>query len=172
MPLWYKKALNLTEKEVRYAMKNSHSNKSAALFMRVSYPTWKKYAKMYFDAETGKSLFDLHKSTGRGIPKNTSGRYSHPDYLRDVLLGKHPEYKGKQLKKRLIKEGIFPEECGQCGFHERRVDDFTVPLVLVWKDGDKSNHLKENLLLICFNCYYLCYADFRKGNINRANFDK
>ena len=44
--------LNLLKANVIYAMENSKSNMEAARFLRVSYPTYKKYAKMYKDDET------------------------------------------------------------------------------------------------------------------------
>ena len=31
--------------------------------------------------------------------------------------------------------------CDECGFEERRVVDYSVPLLLDWKDGDRTNHL-------------------------------
>ena len=53
--------LNLLKTNILYAMENSKSNMEAARFLRVSYPTYKKYAKMYKDDDTGQSLFEMHK---------------------------------------------------------------------------------------------------------------
>ena len=62
--------LNLTEAQIRYAMKNSKSNSSAARFLNVSFSTYQKYAKMHIDEETGKSLYELHKNQkGKGVKK-------------------------------------------------------------------------------------------------------
>ena len=46
------------------------------------------------------------------------------------------------------------EECCSCGYCTRRVSDYTVPLLLDWIDGDRTNHKRENLRLLCYNCYY------------------
>ena len=62
--------MNITETEIRYAMTNTKSCSGAARFLRVSFDTFKKYAKMYKDEATGKSLFELHKNTGgKGMKK-------------------------------------------------------------------------------------------------------
>ena len=49
--------LNLTESQIRYAMKNSKSNSGAARFLNVSLTTYQKYSKLYKDEETAERLF-------------------------------------------------------------------------------------------------------------------
>ena len=76
-----KQALNFSENEIRYAIENTKSNSEAARFMKVSFTTYKKYAKMYTDSATGKTLWELHKNQpGKGIPKDVvkanAGPYS------------------------------------------------------------------------------------------------
>ena len=167
--------MNISETEIRYAMSNTKSCSGAARFLRISYETFKKYASIYIDSETGKSLFDLHKNTGgRGMKKGktrgttTNGKFS----LDRVLSGQCPELKSKNnLKRRLIKNAIFEEKCSECGFEERRIVDYSVPLLLDWIDGDKTNHLKDNLRLLCYNCYYLYVGNFSGGKpVNTTGF--
>jgi len=161
MPLIYNKALNLTEREVRYAMANTKSNEGAARFIGCSPTTYKKYAKQYIDEETGLSLYELHKNqSGRGISKVTHSdtQFKTTDIF-EVLEGKHPTYNPKRLEERIRRELIFPEECGMCGFSEKRLLDYKVPLILVWKDGNIRNHHKDNLQFLCYNCYFLTYDD-------------
>lgn len=147
--------LNLTEGEVRYAIANSRSNREAAAYANVSHVTWKKYASMYVDAETGKTLYEKHKNQkGYGVSKGgikKFGKYG----LQDILEGRHPEYNPKNLKKRIIRACIVKEECALCGFHERRVADYSIPLILEFIDSDITNHKLENIRLLCYNCYYL-----------------
>ena len=50
----------LLKAEIELAMQNTKSNKEAARFLGVSYNTYKKYAKMYKDDDTQKSLFEKH----------------------------------------------------------------------------------------------------------------
>ncbi len=48
----------------------TQSNLAAARYLHVSYQHYRKFAKIYVDEVTGKSLFELHKNQcGKGIPK-------------------------------------------------------------------------------------------------------
>jgi hypothetical protein len=161
--------LNVTETEIRYAMEHTRSCAEAARFLSLSYDTYKKYARYYVDKVTGKTLFDLHKNQrGKGISKSApkiNGRYG----LKEILNGAYPNYSGKKLKARLIRSEYIEEKCCNCDFNERRVMDYSIPLMLDWIDGDKTNHKLENIRLLCFNCYYLLV-----GNLNgkQKNWDK
>ena len=64
-----------------------------------------------------------------------------------------------KLKYRLITEGYLLEECASCGFHERRVLDYKMPLLLHFKDGNKKNYRKENTELLCYNHFFLTVGD-------------
>ena len=148
-------SLNLSESEIRYAMENTRSNRAAAKFMRISYDTWKKYAKMYTDSATGKTLFELHKNAaGKGIKKSTTRGNAGSYSIDRILEGKHPTYPTWKLRNRLLALGIFEEECASCGYKERRITDDTVPLLLDHIDGDETNHQVENLQMLCLNCWY------------------
>lgn len=160
MPLIYNKALNLTDVEIRYAMANSRSNLEASRFIGCGIDTYRKYAKRYIDPETGLSLWDLHKNkAGKNIGKLSTHSFKKADIF-DILDGKHPGYDRKRLTQRLIEECVLPQECGMCGFSEHRITDDSIPLVLVWKDGDFRNHKRDNLEFLCYNCLYL-YHDER-----------
>lgn len=160
MPLWFNKALNLTEEEVRYVMEHTKSNTAAAKFLGIHYDTWKRYAERYFDEESGQSLFELHKNqAGKGVHKLHRGTGFQRKDIFEILEGKHPSYNRDKLATRLIEEMIFPEKCNNCGFDERRITDMKVPLLLVHLDGDISNHKQENLEFLCYNCYFLTYDE-------------
>ena len=149
-------AFNITESEIRYAMEHTSSCAGAARFLKISYEAFRKYAKLYKDESSGKTLFELHKNqSGKGIAKASSVRMNGKYGLNEILAGKHPNYNPTYLKRRLIKSGCMEEKCSSCGFEERRITDYSVPLMLDWIDGDKTNHKKENLRLVCYNCYYL-----------------
>ena len=154
--------LNLTEAQIRYAMKNSKSNSSAARFLNVSFTTYQKYAKQYIDEESGKTLYELHKNQrGTGVKKAynvTKGIYA----LKDILEGKYPNYGVHFLKKRLINSNLedFPHECHSCGYNEKRITDDTIPLILDHMDDDWTNHKRENIRFLCYNCFHN-----QRGNI-------
>ena len=147
-----KTALDITESEIRYAMENTKSNAEAARFLKVSFTTYKKYARMYTDRDTDKTLYELHKNQfGVGIPKDVQKANKGIYSITNILEGKHPNYPTWKLRNRLLALGIFREECASCGYSERRV---TVPLLLDHIDGDDTNHHVDNLQMLCMNCYY------------------
>ena len=109
------------------------------------------------DETLGKSLFDLHKNqAGKGINKFMSNKGKEPA-LMDVIEGRVPidSYTPEKLKNRLIQESYLQECCSKCGFTERRVLDYKVPLILNFKDGNKKNWTLDNLELMCYNHYFL-----------------
>ena len=138
----------LLESEIKDAQKKARSAMEAARLLGVSYNTYKKYARKYGIFE------DLKNPDGTGIRKGYNlkrGKYS----LDDILKGKYPEYPIWKLKQRLLLNGYMLEKCNKCGFEERRITDHKVPLVLDFQDGDRKNHLYENLRMLCFNCSFL-----------------
>ena len=74
--------------------------------------------------------------------------------IQDVLDGKYPNFPVHRLKDKLIRSNIKKAECEQCGFHERRITDGKLPLLLNFEDGNKHNHALVNLKLLCYNCTF------------------
>jgi len=145
----------LLQSEIERAQEDTLSGQQAARYLNVHYQTYKKYAKRY-------GIFEKHKSTGANIPKaKIGGNYFS---LINILAGKHPNYNTNRLKQRLLKSGLMAEECMLCGYTEKRVQDYKAPLMLVYKDGNSRNHLKENLELLCYNCAFLT-----AGNLNNVH---
>lgn len=154
------KAVMLTEQQIKYAMSRTQSNRGAARFLNVSFPTYRLYSKMYLDEKTGKSLFEVHKNkSGKGIPKfNSLSKEPHLHKLLQEGMSKE-SYNLNKLKHRLLIEGYLSNECCKCGFNEKRVLDYKVPLLLNFKSGIKSDWRLENLELLCYNCYFLHVGD-------------
>ena len=159
------KGYQLSEAQIRYACDNTTSNSEAAKWLHVSFATWKKYAKMYIDEPTGKTLYDLHKENGFAkrlvLPQTRYRRKAsapwafQPTPIDEVFANKHPKYSLHAFKSRLIKEGWIPERCSCCGFQERRQYDYEIPLKMHWIDGNKQNYALENIQLLCYNCYFI-----------------
>lgn len=150
-----KGAIGLTENEIKKAQKKARSAHEASRILGVSYNTYKKYAKMFGIFE------DLKNPAGIGISKgygNSSGKQST---LTEILRGEHPDYEPWRLKRRLVRHGYLEEKCDNCGFCERRITDHKVPLMLDYLDGDRTNHVFDNLRLLCFNCYFLIVGNMR-----------
>jgi hypothetical protein len=138
----------LLESEIREAQKISPSAKGTARTLGVSYNTYKKYAKMYgiFDIDYNPTNVPIERRL-----KLTVGKYP----LSEILQGKYPNYPITKLKRRLIKNDVFPECCTACGFDEVRVTDGKAPLLLDFLDGNWQNHRLENLRFLCYNCFFL-----------------
>jgi hypothetical protein len=167
-----KPAYNFTEAQLRYAMANTRCNADAARFLNVHAETYQKYAKMYVDTETGKTLWELHRRPGRGALAGRGTPTHRGVQLDEILEGKHPDYPKSRLRARLLRGGYLPERCDLCGFCERRITDNTVPLLLDCIDGDDTNFLKDNLRLLCYNCFYMTVGNVtgRRAKIKNEDF--
>ena len=71
--------------------------------------------------------------------------------LQEILQGLHPHYQTLKLKNRLLKEGIFKNECCECGITEWNNKPLNMQLDHI--NGDSSDHRKENLRMLCPNCH-------------------
>lgn len=159
------KGYQLNEAQIRYAMENTTSNAEAAKWLHISFSTWKKYAKLYMDSASSKSLYELHKETGFAkrliLPQTRYKRKASAPWafqltpIDEIFANKHPKYNVHTFKSRLIKEGWIQERCACCGFQERRQYDYEIPLKMHWVDGNKQNYTLENIQLLCFNCYFI-----------------
>lgn len=149
-------------------MRHTLSNRAAAEYLRVSYALYSRYAKM-FKGPDGVSLFHKHKNkSGKGVYKfKKSGTGIRLD---DILLGKHPNYSVDRLQKRIIASKYMPEKCGRCGFEEKRPTDFRVPILLNHINGNNTDHRKENLELLCYNCYFVTVGNIRKHQFESDKF--
>ena len=136
------------------AQANTKSNMAAARYLHVSYQHYKRYAKMY-------KLFETHKNqSGKGIPKFLKGKGKEPALL-DIIEGRvsAAHFTPAKIKYRLIEAGYLLEQCSMCGFQERRVLDYKMPLLLHFKDNNKSNYSRENIELLCYNHFFLTVGD-------------
>ena len=162
------KARPLSHEMIRAAVAKTKSNKAAARYLNCSYIHYKKWARTYDATEPGyANLFEQHKNQcGKGIPKFLSNGNPRKDFaLLDLIEGRidPSSFNPAKIKYRLIQEGYIQEECTSCGFHERRVLDYKMPLIMNFKDGNKQHYRLENIQLLCYNCYYLQIGDLFTG---------
>jgi hypothetical protein len=151
----------LTKEQILAAMSQTKSNRAASRWLHVSYQHYKKWAKSYIDQETGKTLFEKHlNQEGKGIAKFLNNSRKVPA-LMELLEGQVPmtNFNPDKVKKRLFEEGYLQEECSMCGFNERRLLDYKIPLLLHFKDNNKKNWRLENLEVLCYNHYFLTIGD-------------
>ena len=158
------KAKPLNHEMIRAAVAKTKSNRSAARYLNVIYQHFKKWAKTYDATEPGyDNIFEQHKNpSGKGIPKFLSnGSPKNGFSLIDLIEGRidPSPFNPAKIKYRLIQEGYIQEECTTCGFHERRVLDYKMPLIMHFKDGNKQHYNLGNVEMLCYNCYYLTVGD-------------
>ena len=154
------KARPLTKELILAAMAKTKSNMAAARYLNCSYQHYKKWAKFY-ESETHDSLFEQHKNqSGKGIPKFLRTGGKEPALL-DIIEGRAnaSSFTPAKIKYRLITEGYLEEKCAVCGFQERRVLDYKMPLLLHFKDNNKKNYKLDNIELLCYNHYFLTVGD-------------
>ena len=153
------KAKPLNKELIVAAMNKTKSNRAAARYLNCSYQHYKKWAKLY-ESKTHDNLFEQHKNqSGKGIPKFLRSGGKEPALI-DIIEGRidASSFSPDKIKYRLITEGHLMEECSVCKFHERRVSDYKMPLLLNFKDGNKKNWHLDNLEFLCYNCSYLYAA--------------
>jgi hypothetical protein len=152
-----------SKEQILTAMDKTKSIRAAARYLNCSYQHLKKWMKLYKNEE-GKTLFEIHKNqSGKGIPKflsSTPFRRKEPALL-DIIEGRidPAHFNPQKIKYRMIQEGYLKEECTNCGFHERRVSDYKIPLILHFKNGNKQHYVLSNLEMLCYNCYFLMVGD-------------
>ena len=153
-----------SREDILRAMRFTKSNRAAARYLGCSYQHYRVFAKLYRVDEgdhNSPTLFDAHKNqSGKGIPKFLPDRKRLPNVKLIFETGTGWEsFTPEKIKSRGITEGYLREECYHCGFCERRVTDYKIPLLLNFKDGNRNNYLLDNLELLCYNDYFLLVAD-------------
>lgn len=122
-----------SEDEIRIAISEGRTMGGAAKVLNLDWRTFKKQAEQY------------------GLYERTNSHSTKKLELSDILAGKHPQYNTSHITPRLIKEGYKKYLCEGCGISEWM--GARIGLELDHIDGDNSNHVLENLRLLCPNCH-------------------
>jgi hypothetical protein len=154
----------LSKTQIETAMRYTKSVRACARYLGCSYQHLKPFMKALKVDEMdpdSPTLFDIHKNqNGKGIPKHLPNRRREPNVKIIFTQGTgYESFTPTKIKIRGIAEGFLRDECYMCGFGERRVTDYKTPTLLHFKDNNKSNYLKDNLEVLCYNCYFLYVAD-------------
>jgi hypothetical protein len=155
------KGYDLTEEQVLSYLASASSIKEAARMANMTYGTLKKYAEKYTDPVTGKTLFDKFKNpSGKGVNRNYDKLVVLKSPEKIFTVGRHATAdKIAKLKEIVIVKKIVPLLCNKCGYHERRLTDMKPPLLINFKNRNKSDWRIENIELLCYNCYFLYVSD-------------
>ena len=160
----------LMQSQIESAMRVTRSNRAAAEYLRVSYGLYKKYAKVYKNS-AGVSLFDVHlNQAGRGMSKTSVSQKRF--LLDDILLGKYPQYSREKLLRRMIVNGYIEESCSHCGFAQRRPTDLKTPLILNFINGNNTDFRRENLEVLCYNCYFILVGNISQRDLKHNAYDR
>lgn len=160
----------LLQSQIENAMKLTRSNRAAAEYLRVSYNLYKKYAKLYKNSQ-GVTLFDAHlNQSGYGISKTHVSKKRFK--LDEVLLGKHPQYPREKLLRRMVISGYIEEKCNHCGYCQKRPTDLKTPLILHHLNGNETDHRRENLEILCYNCYFVLVGDINRKDLRTHAYDR
>ena len=121
--------------------KESNTMAEAAMKLNLHYNTFIRIAKKlncYKPNQGAKGCSKKHKITAL-------------DSLLLAISGNYPTYQTNKLRLSILKYNIKPHKCEICGLEIW--NNQTIPLELHHKDGNRYNHLLENLILICPNCH-------------------
>lgn len=157
-----------TENEIREAVASSFSLKQAIEKLNIiaaggNYKTIKRYIKLY--------NVDTSHMTGNKVWYKDRKPAFNIRPIEDYLNGL-ANISSHDLKKRLLKEGIFQHQCSSC-LRKTWMCELTdweeapIKLELEHKDGDPDNNKLENLCLLCPLCH--SYTLTYKGK-NRAGY--
>ena len=160
----------LMQSQIENAMRVTRSNKAAAEYLRVGFNLYKRFAKLYKNSE-GVSLYDAHKNqAGQGISK------THVSQLRfeldEILLGKYPQYPTQKLMRRMIISGYIEESCSHCGYCQKRPTDLKTPLIMNHINGNRTDHRRANLEILCYNCYFVLVGNLTRRHLTNNRYDR
>lgn len=115
----------------------------------------------------GNKTIGCRKAWNKGISTNHTPSNKIP--LDDILNGKHPQYQTKNLKPRLINEGLKEDKCEICEITEWNGKKINLELHHI--NGDGIDHRLDNLQIICPNCHSQTenYKNRNKGKSTRSS---
>jgi len=140
---------------IQKAIKENTSMTAAARSLNVTYPTFKKYAIMYeiWNPLSVKKM----KTHTRPNKWAWSGKERHgtdPMIKHLIELSKNP---------------TINMCCANCDFKLERIYDYTMPLMIEYKDCNSNNIDVSNIEFYCYNCWFLLFKPRKKYTRSTAS---
>lgn len=130
----------VSDEEILRVCQTSQSMLEASAKLKINFKTLRRRSKMLGCYKPNQSGKGIHKDyPSRKIP------------LSEILEGKHPQYSTYHLKQRLLQTGIKKNICDKCKIDEWNKEPLNCELDHI--DGNKYNHLIDNLRMLCPNCH-------------------
>lgn len=125
----------------------------AAKLCEMPFSTFKRKAISLGVYKTNQAGIGISKTSGTKIP------------LEEILKGYHPQYQTYKLKHRLYEEGIKVPKCEICNLGSFW-NDKPIEHHLDHIDGNSTNHVLDNLQIVCPNCHSqtVTYCGKNKGS--------
>jgi hypothetical protein len=131
--------ININEEYFKKVCNESQSMAQAAVKLGIHFNTFKRYALKF-----GCYIPNM---SGKGMVKKVTPKIN----LSEIINGQHPHFQTFKLKKRLIKENYLENKCSECGLTEWNGKPINMELDHI--DGNRTNHLLNNLRMLCPNCH-------------------
>ena len=155
------KLVKFSKDQILAAQAVTQSNRQAARRLHVAFETYKREASKYETFPgSGITLYEKHNATSAGIPRYSNRKVKEVP-IKEIIEGREDGFRWpiQDVRDKLIHNQYLVECCGDCGYKERRVGDYKMPLLLTFKDNNKRNFLLDNLTLLCYNCYFQQVGD-------------
>ena len=134
-------SINLKKREIQHSIGVTQSMREAAMYCKVSYNTFKKFAKQY-------DLWSPCNKKGRTGPR-IKNKFIHSVLRGDMISN----YRETALLKKAIEEGYLEQCCSNCNADFKHFLPPTIPpLVLDFLDRNNKNGKVDNLRVLCLNC--------------------